>query len=184
MSQATTPAGGRLGRRRGYLIGAAAGAVLLLAAAGAAVALAPPSHQDLESVAKSVPAPAATQPLRIDRWGSNFCMVLPMCPEQANSNLLYDAGATLDEQYRWQWQAALQADGWTRQICHAYPETVWWTRHKVAVTPTLIGDGIYGPYFEWGTGDLVVSIRHVGTRSGELPGPTPGCDTPLGAADA
>jgi len=180
VSEATTPAGGRLRRRR-YLIGAAAAAVLVLAAAGAAAALAPPSHQDLESVVKSVPAPGAEHPLRVIRWGERFCMLLPMCPEQANSDLLYDAGAALDEQYRWQWQAALQADGWTRHICHAYPETVWWTRHKAAVTLTLIGDGIYGLYFEWGTGDLVVSVRQVGSRSGELPGPTRDCDTPLGA---
>jgi hypothetical protein len=157
-------------------------AVLVLAAAGAAVALAPPSHHVLESVVKSVPAPGAAHPLRIDRWGDRFCFLIPMCPEQATSDLLYDAGATLDEPYRRQWQAALLAEGWTRHICQAYPETVWWTRHKVAVTLTLIGDEIRGAYFVWGEGDLVVSVREVGTRSGELPGPMDDCDTPLGAA--
>ena len=115
--------------------------------------------------------------MRIDRWGNRLCFLMPMCPEQANSDLLYDARATPDEQYRMQWQAALRADGWTRHFCHAYPETVWWTRHKVAVTLTLIGDGIYGPYFERGTGDLVVSVRQGGARSRELPGPTHDCDT-------
>src|SRR5262245_31027629 len=49
---------------------------------------------------------------------------------------------------------------------HAYPETVWWTRHKVAVALTLIGHDMRGPYFEWGAGDLVVTVREVGTRSG------------------
>jgi hypothetical protein len=43
---------------------------------------------------KGVPAPGAAHPLRVDRWGSRFCMLIPMCPEQANSDLLYDAGAT------------------------------------------------------------------------------------------
>jgi hypothetical protein len=178
VSEATSPAARR--HRRRYLVGAAAVVLLILAAAGAAVAFAPPSHHDLESVVKSVPTPGAAHPLRVDRWGSNFCMVLPMCGDLASRDLLYDAGATPDEQVRRQWQAALQADGWTRHIC--YSDTPWWTRHKVAVALTTLSDGVYGPYFVWGTGDLVVTVRQVGTRSGELPGPGRNhdpCDPPI-----
>lgn len=163
MSEATTQAGGRLCRH--HLNGVVAASLLVLAG-GAALAIGvPPSHHDLESAVTSASAPGAERPLRVDRWGSRFCW-LPMSGDCANSDLLYDSGAVPAEQYRRQWQAALDADGWTRRFDLAnvvHPGRVSWERNSVAVTLLTRRDDPYGPLFEWGTGDLVVTVESVGT---------------------
>jgi hypothetical protein len=103
-----------------------------------------PSHHDLESAVKRVPTPGATHPLRVDRWGTRFCRLpIPMNEDCANRDLLYDSMGV--------------------------PQRTWWTRDKVAVALTTQGDSIYGPYFHWGAGELVVTARHVGSRSESCP---------------
>jgi hypothetical protein len=179
VSEATTTPRSRFGRR--HLVAALTAVLLVGAGAAAWAVLSVPSHHDLESTVKRVSAPGATHPLRVDRWGTRFCRLpIPMNEDCANSDLLYDSRGVPAEQYRRQWQAALGADGWTRHVDQKGndPQRTWWTRDKVAVALTTQGDSIYGPYFHWGAGELVVTARHVGSRSGELPGPghtlTPG----------
>lgn len=49
--------------------------------------------------------------------------------------------------------------------------SVWWTRGQIAITLFTQADNQRGPYFEWATGDLVVTTQRVGDKYGERPGP-------------
>lgn len=139
------------------------------------------SHHDLEAAVTGSSAPGAAHPLRVDRWGSTLCKrPIPMGPDMCpNSDLLYDSGPVPTERFRQQWQDALERDGWIRHTetraerASNWP-SVWWTRGRVAISMFTLANNQRGPYFVWGTGDLVVTTQGVGDEYGELPGPSYG----------
>ena len=139
----------------------AGGIVGVLGMGATAYATGLPSHTDLERPVTHVNGVAgAAHPLRVDRWGSRHCR-LPMggsCPE---SHLLYSSGPLSTEQYRLQWASALEKEGWRRHRDTSDgdgPDATWWTKDKMVVQLIKRGDGWFGPYFEWASGNLVVNV--------------------------
>jgi len=163
--------------RRRHLVAGLAVTIIIVGAGAwwAWTAIAQPmSHHDLESAVMRSSAPGAADPLRVDRWGSIRCnLPIPMGPDRCpTSDLLYDSGSVPAEQFRRQWQKALAREGWIR---HTEPEDVWpatwWSRGGVAIALLTQADKPRGPYFVWGTGDLLVATQRDGEPYGEIPSP-------------
>ncbi|HKA69902.1 MAG TPA: hypothetical protein VKG85_12380 [Actinomycetes bacterium] len=157
--------------RRRHLVAGLAATIIIGASVWAWTVIVSVSHHDLESAVTRSSAPGAAHPLRIDRWGGARCnLPIPMGPGCPTSDLLYDSGSVPAERLRQQWQDALARDGWTRhtETGDVWPP-VWWSRGEIAIALFIQADRPRGPYFVWGSSDLLVTTQRVSDPNGEIP---------------